>query len=244
MPNHSRSLPALALFLTAACHSAAPSTTPTAHSVRLPNDIKWVRTAAEYPALTLEVYRMAGDFVRTASRGLTTGSWAVILDVDETILDNSEHQRRMAALGVTFSDTTWAPWVKEQAAPAIPGAVDFIRAVQTAGGRVAVVSNRADSLCADTRRNLEKVGIAADILLCQPVGPGDKNPRFEKIRLGQAAPRLGPLQVIAYVGDNIQDFPALSQAARTTPGALDLFGRGWFILPNPMYGSWEKNPNR
>lgn len=230
------------VLLAAACHSAVPSTTPS--PTPFPDDLKWVRTSAEYPALTLEIYRAATTYVREAARGLPAGSWAVILDADETILDNSEHERRLVVEGKRFSDATWAPWARERAAPAVPGAVAFVQAVQAVGGRIAVVTNRADSLCADTRSNLESVGVRADLVLCQPIGPSDKNPRFDQVRQGSANPAIGPLRVIAFVGDNIQDFPGLSQAARDTPGALDRFGAGWFMLPNPMYGSWQRNADR
>jgi 5'-nucleotidase (lipoprotein e(P4) family) len=207
-----------------------------------PDDLKWVRTSAEYPALTLEVYRTATARVLEAARGRPTGSWAVILDADETILDNSEHERRTAAAGLGFSDRSWVPWVRERAAPAVPGAVAFIAAVQAAGGRIAVVTNRADSLCADTRANLESVGVRPDLLLCKPGGGSDNNPRFEVVRTGAPPSGLGPVTVVAWVGDNIQDFPGMSQAARRTPGALEPFGSRWFILPNPLYGSWQANP--
>jgi len=55
---------------------------------------------------------------------------------------------------------------------------------------------------------------------------------------GGALPSLGSLNVIAYVGDNIQDFPGLSQA---NPGDSSHFGQDFFVLPNPMYGSWVGN---
>lgn len=209
-----------------------------------PDDLKWVRTSAEYPALTVEIYRVATRAVLDAADGRPAGSWAVILDADETILDNSEHERRLVVAKGKFSDATWAPWVRERAAPAIPGAVGFVQAVQAAGGRIAVVTNRADSLCADTRANLEAVGVRADLVLCQPVGSSDKNPRFEAVRTGAPPSTLGPLTIVAWVGDNIRDFPGLGQDARGTPGALDPFGARWFILPNPMYGSWKGNPER
>lgn len=237
-----RVIPFALVLFAAACHTGAPTTTPS--PVPFPDDLKWMRTSAEYPALTLEIYRSATAYVREAARGLPAGSWVVILDADETILDNSEHERRLVVHGTQFSDQTWTPWVRERAAPALPGAVAFIQTVQSAGGRIAVVTNRADSLCADTRTNLESVGVRADVVLCQPIGPSDKNPRFEQVRLGGAVTGIGPLHVVAYVGDNIQDFPGLSQAARDTPGALDQFGRGWFMLPNPMYGSWQRNADR
>ena len=211
---------------------------------RQPNDIRWVRSSAEYRAIALQVYRTAGVRVAEMSRGRAAGSWAVILDADETVLDNSEYQRRRAALDSGYTEPTWSAWVRERAAIAVPGAVEFIRGVRGAGGRVAIVTNRADSLCAPTRENLRGVGVDADIVLCQPSGESDKNPRFGRIENGTAAPNVPPLAVVAWVGDNIQDFPGLRQTARDEAAALAMFGDRYFILPNPMYGSWERLPER
>jgi predicted secreted acid phosphatase len=105
---------------------------------------------------------------------------------------------------------------------------------------VAIVTNRADSLCAPTRANLQSAGIEADIVLCQPGGESDKNPRFRRIQTGNAAAGIAALNVVAWFGDNILDFPNMSQAARNDARALDEFGRRYFILPNPMYGSWQQ----
>jgi predicted secreted acid phosphatase len=106
---------------------------------------------------------------------------------------------------------------------------------------VAIVTNRADSLCTPTRANLQAAGIEADVVLCQTPGQSDKNPRFERIQNGTAVAGVPALKVVAWFGDNILDFPGLSQAARNDPRALAEFGRRWFILPNPMYGSWQQN---
>ena len=82
------------------------------------------------------------------------------------------------------------------------------------------------------------------MLLCQPPGPSDKNPRFQRVQQGTAAPGVPALTVVAWVGDNILDFPALTQSARDDAAALANFGVRWFVLPNPMYGSWERLPDR
>ncbi len=164
----------------------------------------------------------------------------MILDADETILDNSEHERRLARTGGSFSDATWVPWVRERSAPVIPGAAEFIATVQRAGGVVAVVTNRADSLCSDTRAYLAAVGVRAEIVLCKPPGQSDKNPRFASVASGSADGAPGPLAVLAWLGDNIHDFPGRSQDDRDDPAALADFGRRWFVLPNPMYGSWQR----
>jgi 5'-nucleotidase (lipoprotein e(P4) family) len=231
--------PLLLLLACAACGAPRPAVTPSPQASQ-PKHVKWVRSAAEYPAIALQVYRTATTQVLAQARDQARGRWAVILDADETVLDNSEHERRVSARGLGFHDTTWVPWVREGAAPAIPGAVAFIRAVQSAGGRVAIVTNRADSLCAVTRTNLEQVGVRADLVLCK-TGPSDKNPRFEMVARGTAPGSDGPLAVLAWVGDNILDFPGMSQQARQDQAQLQPFGTRWFILPNPMYGSWERN---
>jgi len=174
------------------------------------------------------------------ARGLAPQSWAVILDADETVLDNSEYQRRRAVLDSAYTEASWAKWVNERAAPPVPGAPELTHKIHALGGRVAIVTNRADSLCAATLANLRSAGIETDIVLCQPGGESDKNPRFRRIQTGSAVAGVPALNVVAWFGDNILDFPNMSQAARNDAHALDEFGRRYFILPNPMYGSWQQ----
>jgi 5'-nucleotidase (lipoprotein e(P4) family) len=215
---------------------------PAAHPV--PAGIHWYRTAAEQRALYEQAYWWAAERVRlTAPR--QSGPWGVILDADETVLDNSTYQLRRAEQGLGYTPESWNDWVREEAAPALPGAVAFIRGVKELGGRVAIVTNRDESVCDPTRRNLVAAGVDADVVLCRRPGPSSKEARFRAVADGTAARGLPALAVVAWVGDNIQDFPGGSQAWRTDPGpALADFGTRYFILPNPMYGSWESNPGR
>ncbi|MGH7592931.1 MAG: HAD family acid phosphatase [Gemmatimonadales bacterium] len=232
----------LALAVAACAPRTAPMgqpPVPVAASVR--NDIHWFRASAEYRGIATEVYRAAGDHLTELSHRLAPGSWAVILDADETVLDNSLNERRTADRHQGFNETEWAAWVRERAATAIPGAVDFTKRVRTLGGRVVIITNRADSLCAPTRENLQSVGIDADVVLCQPGAESDKNPRFRKVQEGTATPGVPPLTVVEWLGDNIQDFPDLTQAIRNTPDKYAEFGVRYFLLPNPMYGSWTRN---
>ena len=223
----------------------APAMAPTpAPGASYPTELRWFRTSAEYRALTLQTFRAAANQLAIASEGLAKGSWAVIFDADETLLDNSEYQKRLGEAHARYSDSSWAVWVRESAAPAVAGAAEFTRQIHTLGGRVAVVTNRAEPLCDVTRQNLTAVGVEADVVLCQQPGVGDKNPRFRSIQSGTATPGIPPLNVLEWVGDNIQDFPMLTQAARNNPALLAEFGVRYFVLPNPMYGSWEKNPDQ
>jgi 5'-nucleotidase (lipoprotein e(P4) family) len=224
------------------CVSHHPVTPPVPQPVAaVRNDLRWFRASAEYRGIAIEVYRTAAAQLPVLSRGLRAGSWAVILDADETVLDNSLHERRLADRNESFSEAEWSRWVRERAATAIPGAVEFTREVHALGGRVAIVTNRADSLCDATRENLRAVGVVADVVLCQPAKESDKNPRYQKVETGTAAANLPPLKVVAWVGDNIQDFPGLTQTIRDTPSRYADFGVRFFLLPNPIYGSWTRN---
>jgi len=200
-------------------------------------DLRWFQRAAERRALDLQAYALA---TATLEAKTPTGAWGVIMDIDETTLDNGPYQRARADLGVGFSLSSWTAWVDQRAAAAIPGAVAFTARVKELGGHVVLVSNRkAATECPQTDDNLKAVGVTFDAMLCQD-GPSDKNPRFAAVAAGTAG--LPPLDVVMFVGDNIQDFPMLTQDIRKQPdAAFAAFGDRFVIVPNPMYGSWEKN---
>jgi 5'-nucleotidase (lipoprotein e(P4) family) len=182
--------------------------------------------------------------VERSAAGKAARTWAVILDADETVLDNSQYQKERA--GLPYSEASWAEWVRRRAAGPVPGAAAFLARVRSLGGVVVIVTNRTESVCDDSRANLRALSLDADLVLCKPdAGSSDKNARFESVVRGTASPDLPPLEVLAFVGDNIRDFPGIGQELRTAPedGLAD-FGRRYFVLPNPMYGSWEANPPR
>jgi len=79
-------------------------------------------------------------------------------------------------------------------------------------------------------------------------GSSDKNSRFIAVQQGKAPSKLPAHEVITYVGDNVEDFPGMRQKMLidlpTTDTAFQKFGKEWFLLPNPIYGSWTGNPQR
>jgi 5'-nucleotidase (lipoprotein e(P4) family) len=219
--------------------TAAPAVAPTSSAVH------WTRDSAEHDALLLQTYRWASGRLRDLAASRPAGTWAVILDADETILDNSEYQRERLPEGGGFTAESWAAWVRREQAGAIPGAKDFVALVHQLGGHVAIVTNRDDAVCPQTRDNIRSLGMVADVVLCKPPSTSDKNPRFDSVRDGTATADLPPLDVVMWVGDNIEDFPSLSQSIRSRGvSAYDDFGTRFVVLPNPMYGSWEANPWR
>lgn len=235
-------LPLLASCAGPAVWSSAATPTSSAVSLMQP-EIHWTRNSAEHKAIFLQTYRLAEDQLRNTMRTSKIARWAVILDADETVLDNSAYQKRRADMDSAYSEASWNAWVGERAATALPGAVQFTRVVKELGGTVVIVTNRDEIVCPATRQNLTAVGIPADLVLCKPVGPSDKNPRFRAVQEGTASPSMPAHTVVMWVGDNIMDFPMMSQAARDSAQSIfNDYGRRFILLPNPMYGSWERNP--
>lgn len=233
----------LQLLLVTACAGNVAAPPPATPEVRLPDEVQWVRNSAEHHALFRQIFRSAGEELARRAALARPGTWATVLDADETSLDNSPFERTSALEGLPYDEERWNEWVRRRAAPALPGAVAYTRLARSLGGRVIIVTNRAESVCDATRDNLVAVGIVADLVLCKPEGESDKNPRFARIAAGTASPDLPPLEVLVWVGDNIRDFPGGAQELRFAPdSAFAPFGRTWFLLPNPMYGSWERNP--
>ena len=240
----------LALTASAACRSAAPPAPPQAPTAPVaapatlpPESIRWTRDSAEHRAVFLQVYGAATAHVEREAAARAPGTWAVVLDADETVIDNSLYQLERARAGKPFDAESWRAWCARREAVPLPGARAFLARVRALGGKVAIVTNRTASECPDTEAVFRAHGLDYDVLLCKPDGgPSDKGPRFEAVARGTTPVGLPPLEVVSFLGDNIQDFPGLSQAVRKEADqAFAAFGARFFVLPNPMYGSWEKN---
>ncbi len=245
-------LPVLVAIFFLACGSATaphgtaaqpPASDPPAAPPRLPNDVHWTRDSAEHRAILVQTYRLAGKHLELLAAGHRPGTWAVALDADETVLDNSLYQKELVLAGAGFSRESWAAWVARREAPPLPGAVAFLERAHRLGGKIAIVTNRDEELCADTEANFRAYAIPYDVILCRREGRSEKETRWQRIEEGSASPELPPLTILLWLGDNIGDFPGGDQELRhADEPALEEFGRRFFVLPNPMYGSWRDNP--
>jgi acid phosphatase len=171
---------------------------------------------------------------------------AVIVDVDETVLDNSPYQARLVRSGGSFNAEDWAAWCREQRARAVPGAVAFAQFAAGHGITIVYLSNRAQTLDTATLANLRQVGLPVagpDVFLglgtvvdgCTQVGSAKGCRR-------QAVSRR--YRVLMQVGDQLGDFVDAPQATlasyrATADRYLPWIGTRWFVLPNPTYGAWE-----
>jgi 5'-nucleotidase (lipoprotein e(P4) family) len=223
----------LKLTCDGSCESALPIDTDLG--------LKWYRRSAERRALAAQAYRIATEKLEAKAPGLS-GVWGVVLDIDETTLNNSTYQQERMDLGLGYSPASWTEWVNRKAATPLDGVVDFTKRVKALGGKVVFVSNRMQATeCTQTAANLDANDIPHDAMLCK-TDTSDKNPRFAALAAGSAPSTLPPLKVVAFVGDNILDFPALTQDIRKgAASGYAKFGEDFFLLANSMYGSWEKN---
>jgi 5'-nucleotidase (lipoprotein e(P4) family) len=209
--------------------------------------IKYVRDSEEYAVLTRQVYRVAALAIGRYASGTHDERWAVVLDIDETALDNSTYQLERAAYGLPYDETSWRAWVNRREATAVPGVTDFVNAVRRAGGHVGWITNRDSSLTEATRANLNRVGLWTDDdrLCAQKAAQDTKAMRRRELVTGNGdcAWAGAPKRVVAFVGDQIGDFPGVSEQIPET-GTDQAFGRTCFLLPNPMYGKWTTEVTR
>lgn len=246
-----------------------PLETPTAAAPTAPvgvpaddnlNAVLWVQRSAEYRAATETVYRAATDKLDAAlkspewdalvpeeranpARGLPP---AVVMDIDETVLDNAPYQARLVRAGGEYNEATWDAWVREKRAKPVPGVVEFARAAQARGVTVLYISNRAEHLIGPTLENLRAVGLPVkDESVFLGLGtfvPDCEQEGSEKLCRRQFAGRS--YRVLMQFGDQLGDFAQI--LANTPEGRAELqsrhrawFGERWWMLPNPTYGSWE-----
>ena len=235
----SKRVSAFSVILLAIGASAAPLSAQTEN-----RQLKWMRDSGEYQALTRQIYRQAAEAAmrHVASRATDT-VWAVVLDIDETVLETSEYQLEAAVYRRPFDTTSWNAWVGRERGIPIPGVAEYLDAIRALGGRVAFNSNRLESVREPTRRNLAAFGLwhAGDVLCLEVAGEPDYTKRVRRSELrggsGRCAWEGEPVLILAYLGDNLHDFPESDEE----PGE---FGDRWFVLPNPSYGSWERGVTR
>jgi 5'-nucleotidase (lipoprotein e(P4) family) len=225
----------------------------------------WMQQSPEYRAMVAQTYRLATERLELAlapgsaaleqvdvpAQRLAALPPAIVLDLDETVLDNSFYQAQLLRERRDYDDASWAAWVEQAAAPALPGAREFLRAAESRGIRIFYVTNRecprqrpdvGDPCPAKsaTLRNLAALGLPGadepETLLLRRERP-EWDGRSKSPRRAWIAERY---RIVALVGDDLQDFVDRS-IYLGRGGALDaLFGLRWFLLPNAMYGSWER----
>lgn len=242
-----------------AARTVAPATTPA--DVIAPdenlNAVVWMQSALEYEATALQAFRLAQLQLEAA---LKDPGWtaaleqtadaeklppAVIVDVDETVLDNSFYQARMVRDDTAFSPQTWDAWVEEERAIAIPGARSFAQYAADRGVTVFYVTNRTQNIEEATRRNLAAEGFPVTAEVDTVLTRGERPDWKASAKGPRRAYVAQDYRVLLLVGDDLGDFVADASGTPEERRARaaqyeDWWGTRWIMLPNPTYGSWER----
>jgi acid phosphatase len=211
------------------------------------------QTSAERLAGSLQTFRSAKQALDNA---LADPSWsalpgqnvkdkkpAIIVDVDETVLDNTAYEARMILDGTKYPEG-WVGWGKEAAATEVPGAKDFLNYAASKGVTIFYVTNRVVELKEATKKNLTKLGIPWDQTKDTVLMRGENNWDSDK---GPRRSLVGnEYRVLLMAGDNLGDFVDakdnnLSPKNRKNivDDYADYWGVKWFMLQNIAYGDWE-----
>lgn len=211
--------------------------------------VLYMQKAGEYRALAYQAFNLAhlrldADFdkknVKKLPKAERKRARAVVVDIDETVLDNSPQQAYSIKNRLPFNLQTWYAWGEKREAKAIPGAVDFLKYAAQKGVKVFYVSNRDDVQTQATIDNLKAVGFpdaTAETVRLRVNNQSTKEPRRQAISQ--------KYRIVMLVGDNLDDlsnvFERKSVADRfnEVDKARAEFGGKFIVLPNAMYGTWE-----
>ena len=227
------------------------------------NATLWVQRAAESKIADRQAYVWAtrqldvalGDKRWSAATEQTPGYEklppAVILDLDETVLDNSPYFARLVRDDGTLKDDSWDVWVEEKQAEALPGAVAFLKYANSRGVQIFYVSNRDARGEAATRANLNRLGLPVQ---GDAKGPNDhvllkdERPAWTSDKSSRRAWVAKNHRVLIIIGDDLNDFVSarkitLDQRLNLVSKYAPYWGERWVLLSNPLYGSWEDTIN-
>lgn len=232
--------------------------------------VLWIQSSPEYAATTTGIYVAATAKLRkiAESEPGRVHMMSVVMDVDETVLDNSPYQGQTVLDGTGYRSETWDEWVALRAAAAVPGAVEFIRTSRSLGFHIAFVTNRtcrarpddADACPQrhDTVANLDSLGAWADadsLYLRGDVPPAHcrefmsdserQDGRWSSDKTSRRRCVAADRDTVMLIGDQLGDFTAHADRPAAGREKVDKeapqWGTTWFMLPNPSYGDWLPN---
>lgn len=246
----------MAVAMGAVLAAAQPATAQDAPASDLLNATLWMQKSVEFKGTALTAYALArirldqalADKKWTAAPEEQKGNFAtlppaVILDLDETALDNSGYQAWMAMKGTSFTPQTWSAYVNSETSLPIPGALEFCKYAESKGVKVFYVSNRTAEEEPATRRNMEKHGFPmggnVDTVLTSR-----EQPDWSSAKSTRRAYIAREYRILLNIGDNYGDFTDAfrgSEAERLKSYEANKarFGREWIVIANPTYGSFE-----
>ena len=200
----------------------------------------WYQTSGEARALYLQGYNIATERLKDYLKTPHNKPYSIVLDLDETVLDNSPYQAENILRGAAYNSKTWDEWVNMKKAKAVPGAKEFLQFADKNGVKIYYISDRAESQLEATIENLKAEGIPVQaedsVLLKSKEDKSGKVNRREYVK--------NHTQLIMLFGDNLSDFEVFSSKSIEERNSrveelAEEFGDRFIIFPNPMYGAFE-----
>jgi len=205
--------------------------------------VLWQQSSGEWRALSYQAFALARMMLDRdlGSRHRGALPRAIVVDVDETIMDNSVFQATLIKQQLAYDGKLWTDWVNRAGAAALPGAVDFLRYATAQRTRVFYITNRKEIEKEGTRTNLIKLGfpdVTNETLLVRT----DPNSSSKEARRQSVSARY---RIVLLMGDNLNDFADFFEKKTVADRIAAVeehrgeFGNRFIVLPNPMYGDWE-----
>ena len=253
-----KSIIAAALVAIAGCATTPGAPTETALIVPQNDNLNatlWMQQSVEYKATAQSLFALARLRLDEA---LKDKSWtavpdkqpkdykklplAVIVDCDETVIDNSTFEGAAIKDGLEYTEELWTQYANSASAGAIPGAVAFANYAASKGVTIFYVTNRTFDTEEATRENLKALGF--------PLGNSDtiytkgERPEWTSKKESRIAAVAETHRVVLLMGDNFGDFldaasGSVADRQAAYEAASEHWGRDWIAMPNPTYGSWE-----
>lgn len=198
----------------------------------------WYQTAGEVKALYHQGYNIGKMKLDAALAKGTEKHPAIVLDLDETVVDNSPYQAMTVKEKKRFP-YKWEEWIQQAKAEALPGAVSFLQHANEKGIAIYYISNRKQNQLDATLQNLQKLHIPQadkEHVLLQGQEEKGKEERRKKVATEH--------DIVLFFGDNLSDFTgfdgkSVQDRNQRVEEIREVFGEKFILFPNPMYGDWE-----
>lgn len=202
----------------------------------------WFQKSAEMRAIYEQSYNIAKMRIAEKMKNYNNEKpAAVVLDIDETVLDNSPFETHCINTGKGYTKESWKDWVDKEEAKPLPGVEDFLFFADSIGCEIFYISNRKTYSLGPSIKNMKNYNLpnadSAHILLKE--NTSSKVARRNKVTENH--------NIILFVGDNLTDFSEYFEDRSENYGfnkvdkEKEKFGDKYIILPNPMYGDWLKH---
>lgn len=202
--------------------------------------VLWHQTSAEYRALCYQAFNVAKTYLETLIPGREPNEkFAIITDLDETIIDNSYLEAKQIKEGKEYNNARWKEWVNMSAATEVPGAVEFLQWAASRNITIFYISNRSVSDVKATLANMKKLQLpnADEEHMLFLSTESTKEPRRKIVSKDH--------KIVMLMGDNLNDFTnffekkSIDDRKAETDKVRGEWGKKFIVLPNAIYGEWE-----